>query len=92
MEVSEHNIISVTTNRGVIQPKIVINAAGVFAEDIAAMADDRFFSIHPRRGTNSILDLSLIHISPQRGGFQQKIADEQKRKGRNSKICRIADK
>lgn len=56
MEVSEHNIISVTTNRGVIHPKIVINAAGVFAEDIAAMADDRFFSIHPRRGTNSILD------------------------------------
>lgn len=29
MEVSEHNIISVTTNRGVIHPKIVINAAGV---------------------------------------------------------------
>lgn len=56
MEISEHNIISVTTNRGVIHPKIVINAAGVFAEDIAAMADDRFFSIHPRRGTNSILD------------------------------------
>lgn len=56
MEVSAHNIISVTTNRGVIHPKIVINAAGVFAEDIAAMADDRFFSIHPRRGTNSILD------------------------------------
>lgn len=42
MAVSEHNIISVTTNRGVIHPKIVINAAGVFAEDIAAMADDRF--------------------------------------------------
>lgn len=56
MEVSAHQIINVTTNRGVIHPKIVINAAGVFAEDIAAMADDRFFSIHPRRGTNSILD------------------------------------
>lgn len=46
----------VYTNRGTIRPKIVINAAGVFAEDIAKMADDRFFSIHPRRGTNSILD------------------------------------
>lgn len=56
MDVSAHQIINVTTNRGVIHPKIVINAAGVFAEDIAAMADDRFFSIHPRRGTNSILD------------------------------------
>lgn len=56
MDVSAHQIINVITNRGVIHPKIVINAAGVFAEDIAAMADDRFFSIHPRRGTNSILD------------------------------------
>ena len=34
----------------------MINAAGVFAEEIARMAQDRFYSIHPRRGTNSILD------------------------------------
>lgn len=56
MEVRDGRIVSVTTNRGVIRPKIVINAAGVFAEDIAKMAGDRFYSIHPRRGTNSILD------------------------------------
>lgn len=49
-------IVSVTTNRGTVYPKTVVNAAGVFSEDIAAMAGDRFFSIHPRRGTNSILD------------------------------------
>ncbi len=47
---------SVSTNRGIIYPKIVINAAGVFAEEIAKMANDRFFSIHPRKGTNTILD------------------------------------
>ena len=60
METEENDgkttIKSVTTNRGVIYPKIVINAAGVFAEDIAQMAGDRFFSIHPRKGTNAILD------------------------------------
>lgn len=56
MEVQNGEIQSVTTNRGVLYPTIVINAAGVFAEDIAIMANDRFFSIHPRRGTNSILD------------------------------------
>ncbi|MBR3095383.1 MAG: FAD-dependent oxidoreductase, partial [Clostridia bacterium] len=39
-----------------LHPKLVINAAGVFAEEIAKMANDRFYSIHPRRGTNSILD------------------------------------
>ncbi|MBQ5969556.1 MAG: NAD(P)/FAD-dependent oxidoreductase [Clostridia bacterium] len=56
MEVRGHRIVSVNTNRGTLYPKLVINAAGVFAEDVAAMADDRFYSIHPRRGTNSILD------------------------------------
>ena len=56
MKVENGKIVSVSTNRGTVKPKIVINAAGVFAEDIAKMAEDRFYSIHPRRGTNSILD------------------------------------
>lgn len=56
MEVTDGKIVSVCTNRGTIYPKIVINAAGVFSEKIAEMAGDHFFSIHPRRGTNSILD------------------------------------
>lgn len=56
MEVKNAKIRSVKTNRGTIYPKIVINAAGVFAEDVAKMAGDRFYSIHPRKGTNSILD------------------------------------
>jgi len=56
MDVEDGRITAVRTNRGTIHPRIIINAAGVFAEDIAAMAGDRFFSIHPRRGTNSILD------------------------------------
>ncbi len=54
---TENGIITaVETNRGIIRPKLVINAAGVFADDIAEMAGDRFYSIHPRRGTNSITD------------------------------------
>lgn len=56
MEVKNGRIQSVLTNRGRIYPKIVINAAGTFAEEIARMAGDRFYSIHPRKGTNSILD------------------------------------
>jgi len=56
MEAEGDQIKAVRTNRGTIYPKVVVNAAGVFAEDIAKMAGDRFFSIHPRRGTNSILD------------------------------------
>ena len=56
MQVEQNRILSVSTNRGTIYPKVVINAAGVFAEDVAKIAHDHFFSIHPRKGTNTILD------------------------------------
>ena len=59
MVVENGRIKSVLTNRGSIYPKLVINAAGVFAEEIAALAGDRFYSIHPRRGTNAIMDKKL---------------------------------
>lgn len=56
MTVKAGRIESVQTNRGTLYPRVIINAAGVFAEEIADMAQDRFFSIHPRKGTNAILD------------------------------------
>ncbi|WP_313131800.1 NAD(P)/FAD-dependent oxidoreductase [Anaerocolumna sp.] len=62
MEIKDNQIISVKTNKGVLYPKLVINAAGTFAEDIAAMAKDRFYSIHPRKGTNSIMDKKAAHL------------------------------
>ena len=62
METGNGRIIAVRTNRGMVYPKLVINAAGVFADDVAAMAGDRFFSIHPRRGSNAILDKKFTRI------------------------------
>ena len=56
MEVVDGRICKVVTNRGNVYPKVVINAAGVFSDEIARMADDRFFSIHPRKGTDIIMD------------------------------------
>ena len=56
MSLENGSIVSVQTNRGTIYPKVVVNAAGVFSEDVARLAQDRFFSIHPRKGTNTILD------------------------------------
>jgi glycerol-3-phosphate dehydrogenase len=56
MTVTDRKIESVSTNRGRVYPKMVINAAGVFSEEIAKMAQDHFFSIHPRKGTNVIFD------------------------------------
>ncbi len=56
METKDGKIYSVKTNRGTIYPKLVINAAGVYADVIAQMAGDRTFTIHPRKGTDIILD------------------------------------
>lgn len=56
MEVEEGQIRSVITNRGKIYPKLVINAAGVFSDKIAAMAGDETFTIHPRKGTDILFD------------------------------------
>lgn len=62
MTVENNQIKCVLTNRGRIYPRLVINAAGVFAEEVAKMAQDRFYSIHPRKGTNSILDKKAGHL------------------------------
>ncbi len=56
MTVQDGEIKAVQTNRGTIYPRVVINCAGVFADVIAEMARDRTFTIHPRKGTNLILD------------------------------------
>lgn len=55
-------IVYVSTNRGTIYPKIVINAAGVYSDKIAAMANDQFFTIHPRKGEAALLDKKKGHL------------------------------
>ncbi len=56
MTVEDGEIKSVETNRGTIYPKLVVNAAGTYADVIADMAGDRTFTIHPRKGIDVILD------------------------------------
>lgn len=62
MDMWHNHIEGVKTNRGVVHPKMVINAAGVFSDCIAEMANDRFFSIHPRKGELVILDKKKGHL------------------------------
>jgi glycerol-3-phosphate dehydrogenase len=57
----------VKTNRGSCSARVVVNAAGIWADWIAALADDRFFSLHGRKGVDAILDLKT-------GVFQKRIA------------------
>jgi len=56
MELNQQKIVSVQTNRGRIFPRVVVNAAGLWADYIAELANDRFFTIHPRKGEMAIID------------------------------------
>lgn len=48
----------VITNDSTIKCSYVINCAGVYADTIAEMVGDRFYTIHPRRGAIAIFDKS----------------------------------
>jgi len=56
-DMDNNNISKIKTNRGDLTAGVVINAAGIWADKIAGYADDRFFSLHGRKGTDAILDL-----------------------------------
>ncbi|KAJ6252833.1 glycerol-3-phosphate dehydrogenase [Anaeramoeba flamelloides] len=47
------------TNKGDIESKYVINAAGLFTDKIAKMIGDESFTIHPRKGEEYLLDKSF---------------------------------
>lgn len=65
-ELEGGRITRVRTTRGDLRAGVVINAAGNWADKVAAWADDRFFSLHQRRGVDMILDASTgetqVHI------------------------------
>lgn len=46
----------INTSMGTISTKYVINAAGLFADEISAMADDNSFTISPRKGEYILFD------------------------------------
>ena len=50
---------SVVTNRGEIQTPLVVNAAGVFADQVADMAGAGGFQIHPRKGASLLFDRDI---------------------------------
>lgn len=47
---------SVVTTKGIFETKLVINAAGVFADEIADLANTRNYTIHPRKGSTLLFD------------------------------------
>lgn len=49
-------IIGVETDKGVIKTQYVVNAAGVYADEIARLAGDESFTITPRKGEYILFD------------------------------------
>lgn len=49
-------VVGVKTNQGLFQAKVVINAAGVYADKIASMAGDNSIKIKPYKGEYHLLD------------------------------------
>jgi glycerol-3-phosphate dehydrogenase len=53
---------SVQTSRGTIHTEYIINAAGLFADEVSAMAGVDEFKINPRKGEYVIYDKDLRHL------------------------------
>mgnify|MGYP005761165473 FL=1 len=56
IECSGGKVECVRTTRGDIQPQVVINAAGLYADRIAAMVEEIDFEIRPRKGEYFLYD------------------------------------
>lgn len=52
----DDGVAGVVTSAGIVKAKYVINCAGVYADEISAMAGDKSYTIHGRKGTIAILD------------------------------------
>lgn len=54
--VDRGNYIEVATKKGTFEAALVVNCAGLFADDIAQMVGDTSFAIRPRKGEEYLLD------------------------------------
>ena len=52
-------IVAVVTSRGILKTRFVVNAAGLYADEVAELAGAREYTIHPRKGTIVLFDKSL---------------------------------
>lgn len=68
IDIDSGDVSGVLTNKGLIKTKYVINAAGVYADEISEMAGDKCFTIHARKGTIAIMDKSKLPMYEHQTG------------------------
>ena len=78
------------TGRGIIEASWIINCAGVYADEISAMAGDRCYTIHPRKGTIAILDKNRKPVYHALAGI---VGDKKKRnsESKGGGMCRTPE-
>jgi len=74
---------AVVTDRGEIETSIVVNAAGVFADEVADMAGAGGFKIHPRKGASLLFDKDVTrdYVRSSVSEFRMHGKAEKKSKG-----------
>ena len=91
--VEDGQVAGVVTSKGIIKAKYVINCAGVYADEISAMAGDKSYTIHGRKGTIAILDRNR---KPEFGALTTIVVPDQiqNKKNKESKgggMCRTPE-
>jgi glycerol-3-phosphate dehydrogenase len=59
IKTNDNKIKSVVTDKCTINTKSIINAAGLYADEIADMANTREYTIHPKKGATIIFDKKI---------------------------------
>lgn len=60
--IKDKKVQAVKTSQGVIEAKVVINAAGLYADKIASMVEEIDFEIKPRKGQYFLYDKKWGHL------------------------------
>jgi glycerol-3-phosphate dehydrogenase len=92
--VKDGRVEAAVTSRGIVRAKYIINCAGVYADEISAMAGDKRYTIHPRKGTIAILDKTRRPMFNSLAGVADADADRTKNKNSDSKgggMCRTPE-
>ncbi len=71
VEKENSQISAVVTSQGIVKGKLLINAAGIYADEIAAMAGDQFYTLHPRKGSIIIFDKAAQGVSRALNGLPE---------------------
>ena len=59
----ENDTYKIETNNGVIEAKYICNAAGVFADKVNEMCNEKTFEITPNKGEYYLMDKSQGNLS-----------------------------